>query len=43
MFWMAEAFNPDLSQWDVSSLTNADSMFAQASSFNSDLSTWDGE
>jgi surface protein len=43
MFSYASAFNQDLSQWNVSSVTIADDMFQGASIFNSDLSTWDGE
>ena len=32
-------FNGDISQWDVSSVTNMDYMFIE-SSFNQDLSLW---
>ena len=31
----------DISGWDVSSITNMDSMFDDASAFNSDISSWD--
>ncbi|MAU16350.1 MAG: hypothetical protein CMH46_12525 [Muricauda sp.] len=34
-------FNGDLSNWDVSNVTNMGGMFARAKSFNSDLSSWD--
>jgi surface protein len=27
--WKAEAFNGDISEWDVSSVTNMDSMFRE--------------
>ena len=37
----ASSFNADLSNVDVSSVTNMDLMFAEASSFNADLSKWD--
>jgi surface protein len=40
MFIDASVFNSDLSNWNVSSVTNMGSMFALASSFNSDLSSW---
>ena len=34
-------FNDDISNWDVSNVTNMSSMFVNASSFNQDLSAWD--
>lgn len=34
-------FNADLSRWDVSKVTNMDSMFEECTSFNADLSKWD--
>ena len=37
----AEATYGHISDWDVSSVTNMDSMFEGASSFNGDLSSWD--
>jgi surface protein len=43
MFYMADAFNQDLSQWNTSSLTSAEQMFSGASNFNSDLSAWHGK
>ena len=33
-------FNGDISEWDVSSVTNMDSMF-YCSKFNGDISEWD--
>ena len=41
MFSEANAFNADISQWDVSSVTSMQSMFSQASKFNADISRWD--
>ena len=37
---MHTTFNGDLSKWDVSNVTNMDSMFHDAESFNGDLSKW---
>ena len=37
---LCDAFNGDLSAWDVSSVTTMRSMFYQASTFNQDLSSW---
>ncbi|WP_349351485.1 MULTISPECIES: BspA family leucine-rich repeat surface protein [unclassified Flagellimonas] len=34
-------FNADLSNWDVSNITNMSAMFANAREFTSDLSNWD--
>lgn len=34
MFFMAESFNRDISQWNVSSTTFADLMFFKAEAFN---------
>ena len=33
--------NQDISSWDVSNVTNFNSMFSTAGSFNSDISSWD--
>ena len=41
MFVSANAFNGDLSYWDVSSVTNMVYMFSGTTVFNSDLSDWD--
>merc|ERR1712193_274871 len=41
MFFGAEAFNQDLSKWDVSKVTDMASMFFGADDFNQDLSKWD--
>ena len=37
MFWSAVLFNVDISQWDVSSVTNMDQMFFNAAPFNQTL------
>ena len=34
-------FNGDISQWDVSNVTNMEYMFFQCNSFNQDISEWD--
>lgn len=41
MFENAIAFNGDLSNWDVTPITNMTGMFRGASSFNGDISGWD--
>merc|ERR1719378_494642 len=41
MFYSALSFNGDVSSWDVSQVTNMESMFSSASSFNGDVSSWD--
>merc|ERR1711934_720921 len=35
------SFNQELSNWDVSRVTNMNGMFGVATSFNQDLSNWD--
>ena len=40
MFSNAQAFNGDLSSWDVASVTNMASMFQNAQAFTGDLSSW---
>ena len=41
MFRGAAVFDGDLSDWDVSSVTDATSMFQDATSFDQDVSGWD--
>ena len=41
MFYLAWAFNADVSAWDTSSVTNMRQMFASAKAFNADISAWD--
>jgi hypothetical protein len=41
MFHRAETFNQPLNSWDVSSVMNMTSMFADATSFNQPLDMWD--
>ena len=36
-----QSFNTDLNCWDVSKVTDMNSMFYNASAFNNDLSSWD--
>ena len=41
MFWFVTNFTSDLSEWDVSSVTDMSFMFEFVSKFTSDLSEWD--
>ena len=41
MFKGATQFHSNISEWNVSKVTNMDSMFENASSFNHDISGWD--
>ena len=41
MFLVADSFNQDISDWDVSNVIYMGEMFAYASSFNQDISDWD--
>ena len=41
MFERCNKFNQDISNWDVSNVTNMDCMFRLWGSFNQDISSWD--
>ncbi len=38
---MPASFNGDISDWDVSDVTDMSGMFSDADSFNGDISDWD--
>jgi surface protein len=40
MFYQCTNFNQDISSWNVSSVTNMNSMFRACPNFNQDISTW---
>ena len=40
MFNYAESFNSDISNWNVSNVTDMSGMFEGALSFNQDISSW---
>ena len=41
MFYNADAFNQEISSWDLSNVTDMQLMFNSADAFNQDVSTWD--
>ena len=40
MFYNCKNFNSDISKWDVSNVTNMESMFYNCKNFNSGLNKW---
>jgi len=41
MIYIAKDFNQDISDWDVSNVTNMSWMFSRTDNFNQDISGWD--
>jgi surface protein len=41
MFERCKSFNQPLNKWDVSNVTDMESMFDRCESFNQDLSNWE--
>ena len=41
MFYFANLFNGDISEWDVSNVIDMSGMFSYTDSFNEDISNWD--
>ena len=41
MFYGCKAFNQDISNWDVSNVTDMSCMFYMCKAFNQDISKWD--
>ena len=40
MFWECKSFNQDISNWDVSKVTDMRYMFFWCEAFNQDISNW---
>jgi surface protein len=40
MFYLASAFNGDISSWNTAAVTNMSGMFYLASAFNGDIGSW---
>jgi surface protein len=41
IFWVANAFNGNIGNWDVSGVLNMGRMFSSATSFNQNIGEWD--
>jgi surface protein len=41
MFYLTDVFNQPIGDWDVSNVTDMNSMFQDAIAFNQDISSWD--